>query len=310
MTHAPELSSPIQAVRGIAERSTRTPRPGVKIPKSVFLLLPSLLLLIGFFVLPYISMVVMSFRIPSTTSAFAPGYTIANYTKILGDSYYLELLAQTLLLGVIISAICLLIGYPVAYHLVRTTSRYKGLLYACIISPLLVGVVVRCYGWTILLANNGLINQAAKGSKLFPGGLKLMYNSFGVSIGLVHVLLPFMILPLMNTIQSIDPALEEAARSLGASKVRSFFRVTLPLSLPGIQSGVILVFMLTISAYVIPVLLGAMKFKILSTIVIQLLIDGFLWPSGAALALVLSAAGAISVLLFLRITGRLMRGLG
>jgi putative spermidine/putrescine transport system permease protein len=117
-----------------------------------------------------------------------------------------------------------------------------------------------------------------------------------------------MILPLLSTIQSIDPRLEEAARSLGASRMRAFFRVTFPLSLPGIQSGVVLVFMLTISAYVIPVLLGAMRFKIMPTIVIQLLIDAFLWPFGAALALILSVSGAICVLFFVRLTGRFMRG--
>jgi putative spermidine/putrescine transport system permease protein len=280
-----------------------------RISSRAFLILPTLLLLICFFILPYVNMVVMSFRNPSTTSAFAPGYTVGNYVKALTDPYYLGVLGQTLLLGVVISAICLALGYPVAYHLARTRSRYKGLLYACVLAPLLVGVVVRCYGWTIILANNGLINQAAKGSGLFPHGIKLMYNTFGVSVALVHVFLPFMILPLVSTIQSIDPALEEAARSLGASRVKSFFRVTLPLSLPGIQSGTILVFMLTISAYVIPVLLGALRVKILPTIVIQMLIDAFLWPFGAALALILAAAGAISVFLFLRLSGRYMKGL-
>ncbi|MGN6771913.1 MAG: ABC transporter permease [Rhizobiaceae bacterium] len=288
-----------------AEVEHRRPRLGGR----ALLILPTLVLLLCFFVLPYVNMVVMSFRNPSTSGVFAPGYTIGNYARALSDPYYLGVLGQTLLLGVVISAICLVVGYPVAYHLARTRSRFKGLLYAGVLSPLLVGVVVRCYGWTILLANNGLINQAAKGSELFPHGIKLMYNTFGVSVGLVHVFLPFMILPLLSTIQSIDPGLEEAARSLGASRVKSFFRVTLPLSLPGIQSGTILVFMLTISAYVIPVLLGAMRVKILPTIVIQLLIDAFLWPFGAALALILSIAGALSVFLFLRLCGRYMKGI-
>lgn len=273
------------------------------------MLLPSLLLLIAFFILPYANMVVMSFRNPSTSSVFAPGYTLGNYAKALGDAYYTGILLQTLLLGVTVSAICLALGYTVAYHLARTRSRWKGLLYAGVLSPLLVGVVIRCYGWTILLANNGLINQALKETGVFPQGLKLMYNAFGVGIGLVHVFLPFMILPLIGAIQSINPALEEASRSLGASRARTFLRVTLPLSMPGIQSGVSLVFLLTISAYVIPVLLGAMRFKILPTIVIQMLIDAFLWPFGAALALVLSIAAALCIFLFLRATNRFLRGL-
>lgn len=277
-------------------------------PYRVFLIAPTLVLLLIFLILPYINMAVMSFRNPSTTSVFAPGYTLENYTRALGDGYYLGVLAKTLWTGTVVSTICLLLAFPLAYHLARTQSRFKGLLYVGVLSPLLVGVVVRCYGWIILLANNGLINQSIKGMG-FDAGLKLMYNSLGVGIGLVHVFLPFMILPLLNTIQSIDPALEEASRSLGASRVRTFFRVTFPLSLPGIQSGVVLVFMLTISAYVIPILLGAMQFKIMPTIIVQLLIDAFLWPFGAALSLILSLTGAICVFAFVRSTGRFMKGL-
>jgi putative spermidine/putrescine transport system permease protein len=172
-----------------------------------------------------------------------------------------------------------------------------------------VGVVVRCYGWIILLANDGLINNGMKKLGLFPHGLTLMYNAFGVSVGLVHVFLPFMILPILSSIQSIDPALEEAAQSLGASRTRVMLRVVIPLSLPGIQAGSILVFVLTISAYVIPILLGALKIKIMPTLVIQLLIDAFLWPFGAALAFILAASGAAVVYIFIRVTGRLMKGL-
>ena len=196
-----------------------------------------------------------------------------------------------------------------AYHLARTRSRWKGLLYVGVLSPLLVGVVIRCYGWIILLANNGLINNGVKKLGLASHGLPLMYNSFGVGVGLVHVFLPFMILPILSAIQSIDPALEDAARSLGGSRARTMLRVVIPLSLPGIQSGAILVFVLSISAYVIPILLGALKVKLMPTLVIQLLIDAFLWPFGAALAFILAATGGLVVYLFIRATGRLMRGL-
>ena len=275
----------------------------------LLLVLPTLVFLSCFLVAPYVDMLVMSFRNPSTTSVFAPGYTIGNYTKALTDPFYLGVLAKTIAFGAATTAICAMIAYPVAYHLARTRSRFKGLLYVCILSPLLVGVVVRCYGWIILLANNGLINNAVKKLGLAPHGLPLMYNAFGVGIGLVHVFLPFMILPILSAIQSIDPALEDAARSLGASRAKTMFRIVIPLSLPGIQAGSILVFVLTISAYVIPVLLGALKFKIMSTLVIQLLIDAFLWPFGAALAFILSASGAAIVYLFILATGRLMKGL-
>jgi len=275
---------------------------------ALLLILPTLVFLGCFLVAPYVSMLVMSFRNPSTTSVFAPGYTFANYGRALSDPYYLEVLAETIAFGLVTTAVCAIIGYPVAYHLARTQSRLKGFLYVCVLSPLLVGVVVRCYGWIILLANNGLINNAVKKLGLFPGGLKLMYNAFGVGVGLVHVFLPFMILPILSAIQSIDPALEEAAQSLGASRTRTVLRVVMPLSLPGIQAGAILVFVLTISAYVIPVLLGALKVKIMPTLVVQLLIDAFLWPFGAALAFILAASGAVVVYIFIRVTGHLMKG--
>ena len=276
---------------------------------ALLLVSPTLIFLSCFLVVPYVNMLVMSFRNPSTTSVFAPGYTIGNYTKALTDPFYLGVLAKTIAFGAVTTLVCMLIGYPVAYHLARTRARFKGLLYVCILSPLLVGVVVRCYGWIILLANNGLINNTVKQMGLAPHGLPLMYNEFGVGVGLVHVFLQFMILPILSAIQSIDPALEEAARSLGASRIRTILRVVIPLSLPGIQAGSILVFVLTISAYVIPVLLGALKFKIMATLVIQLLIDAFLWPFGAALAFILSASGAAVVYLFIRVTGPLMKGL-
>lgn len=278
--------------------------------RSLLLILPTLLFLGCFLVAPYVNMLVMSFRNPSTTAVFAPGFTLANYGKALTDPYYLGVLAQTIALGAATTAIAAIIAFPVAYHLARTRSRWKGLLYAGVLSPLLVGVVIRCYGWIILLANNGLINAALKKLGWFPHGLPLMYNTFGIAVGLVHVFLPFMILPILSAVQSIDPALEDAARSLGASRSRTMLRVVLPLSLPGIQAGAILVFVLTISAYVIPILLGGLKVKLTPTLVIQLLIDAFLWPFGAALAFVLAAAGGLGVYLLIRATGRMMRGLG
>ena len=280
---------------------------------TLFLVAPTLALLVLFLLLPYLNMVVMSLRTPSTRQVFAPGFTADNYLNALldPDFYYLRILWDTMTLGVMTTAICLLLGYPVAYHLARSRSRFKGILYACVLSPLLVGVVVRCYGWIIILANNeGLINNTLRQMGLVETYLPLMYNTFGVSVGLVHIFLPFMILPLLGAIQSIDPALEEAARSLGASRLRTMARVVFPLSMPGVQAGTVLVFVLTISSYVIPILLGGFKVMIMSTLVVQQLLDAMLWPFGAALAFLLSITGGVVVYLYLKITAHLMRGMG
>lgn len=272
------------------------------------LLAPAAIVLGVFLVVPYVNIIVMSFRVPTVGAPYAPGFTLGNYTRILTDSYFLNVLGDTLLLGVTTTIICLLLGYPLAYHLARTDSRWKSILYVFVLSPLLVGVVVRSFGWLILLSGNGVVNQALIASGLLERGLQLMNNKLGVTIALVHVFLPFMILPLIGNIQSIDPNLESAGRSLGASRAKVFWRIFLPLSLPGIQAGSILVFVLTLSAYVTPVMLGGAQVRTMTVLVVQQLVDIFQWPTGAALALVLSLSGAAAVILYTRFTGRLMRG--
>jgi putative spermidine/putrescine transport system permease protein len=269
--------------------------------------LPALLLVGLLLVVPYINIGIMSFRTPSTTAPYAPGFTIANYLRVVGDSLYLSLLAETLLFAAITTAICIVLAFPVAFHLARTTSRWRGLLYAGVLSPLLTGVVIRCFGWIVLLANNGLVNQALGTIGLGP--FQLMYNATGVTVALVHVFLPFMILPLMNAVQSVDPHLEEAARTLGASRMRVLRRVVLPLIIPGLQSGVILVFVLAASAYVIPMLLGGGRVQTLPTVMVQQLMGSLLWPFGAALALTLSIAVLAAVWAFATLGRKGMRGL-
>jgi putative spermidine/putrescine transport system permease protein len=289
--------------RGTARRKAR---PG----RGAFWLIAPALVLIGvFLVLPYLNIIGMSLRPTAVGAPYGAGFTLANYANALGDGYILGVLADTLLLGVTTVPICLLLGYPVAYHLARTRSRWGSLLYVLVLSPLLVGVVVRSFGWLILLSGNGVINRTLIDLGLIETGLQLMNNRLGVTIALVHVFLPFMILPLVGVIQSIDPTLEEAARSLGASRLKVFWRLVLPMSWPGIQAGTILVFVLTLSAYVTPVMLGGAQVKTMSVLVVQNLIDNFQWPAGAAQALVLSACGMVAAWLYARLTGRFMKGL-
>lgn len=277
--------------------------------RAAWLIVPALVLIGVFLVLPYLNIVLMSLRPPAVGAPHGPGFTFANYANALGDRYVLGVLADTLLLGLTITPICLLLGYPVAYHLARAPARWAGLLYVMVLSPLLVGVVVRSFGWLILLSNNGVINRALIDAGLIDVGLQLMNNKLGVCIALVHVFLPFMILPLVAVIQAIDPTLESAARSLGASPARVMWRVVLPLSWPGIQAGTILVFVLTLSAYVTPVMVGGAQVKTMSVLVVQNLIDNFQWPVGAAQALLLALSGAAVVGVYARISGRFMKGI-
>lgn len=295
-----------------AARSLAAGRPNLprrrRLPAHYWLVAPALALIGVFLVLPYVNIIVMSFRRPTTGAPYAPGFTGDNYLRILSDPYFLGVLGDTVLLGFVAALVCLVLGYPVAYHLARTRSRFKGVLYVFVLSPLLVGVVIRTFGWLILLSGNGVINRALADLGLVERALTLMNNRFGVTVALVHVFLPFMILPLVAAIGSIDPNLEAAGRSLGAGRWTVFRRIFLPLSLPGIQAGTILVFVLAMSAYVTPVMLGGAQVKTMPVLVVQNLIDNFQWPVGAALALVLAVTGMVLVWIYARLTGALMRG--
>ncbi len=266
------------------------------------LIAPAAILLAVFLVIPYLNILLMSFRAPGQGTPYGEGFTIANYLRFFSDGFYIRQVANTLWIGFLCTAICLVVGFPVAWQLARGSPRFRAIGYGLVLSPLLVGIVIRSYGWTILLGNNGLINRTLTNIGLIEGPLPLMYNALGIVIALVHVFLPFMILPLMAAIQGVDPSLETAARSLGASRLTAFRRVTLPLCMPGIQAGCILVFVLSLSAYVTPSLIGGLRVKTMAVTVVDALIDTFQWPWGSALALILSVTGALIVVLFARLT--------
>ena len=268
----------------------------------LLLIAPALIVLTVFLVIPYLNIILMSFRTPGNGVPYGAGWTIANYGKFLSDPFYLFQIANTLWIGVVTTFVCLVAGFPVAWQLARGSNRWRGLYYGIVLAPLLIGIVIRSYGWTILLGNNGVINRALIGAGLVDGPLPLMYNGLGIIIALTHVLLPFMILPISSALQGVDPSLEAAARSLGASRAITFRRIVLPLALPGIQAGSMLVFVLAISAYVTPALIGGLRVKTMAVTVVDALIDTFQWPFGSALALALSVIGALCVIAFARLT--------
>lgn len=264
----------------------------------LLLIAPAAILLFVFILLPYLTIVVMSFRAPGQGAPYGEGYTLANYIRFLSDSFYIGQTLNTLMIGFVCTIVCLVLGFPVAWQLARGNSRFRGLAYGIVLSPLLVGIVIRSYGWTILLGNNGVINRTLMNLGIVDRPVGLMYNTLGIVIALSHVFLPFMILPIMNAIQGIDPSLESAARSLGASKATIFRRIVLPLAMPGIQAGCILTFVLSLSAYVTPSLIGGSKVKTMAVSVVDALVDTFQWPFGSALALGLAVTGGLIVVAF------------
>jgi putative spermidine/putrescine transport system permease protein len=282
-------------------------RPAGRPARGWFLIAPALLLVAVFFLLPYANMLLMSFFVAAKSGPYEPVLTLGNYAAALGDSFQWQVLARTLKLGFLTTAITLVLGYPLAWNLARASGRRKGALLVLLISPLLVGVVIRSFGWMVLLADNGLVNSLLRASGLAPA--KLMYNELGVLVGTVHIYLPFMVLSISGALEHIAPDLELAARSLGASSARAFWRIVFPLSLPGVFAGCLLVFVLAVSSYVIPVLLGG--FKVLTTplLVVQTAIDVNNWPGAAAQAVVLFAASLVCIGLYFMLMNRAMRGL-
>lgn len=271
-----------------------------------WLLAPALLLLLVAFVVPVGMMVPMSFRPYVPLVGITDGFTVRYYTKLLTDSYYLEIIGRTLALGVMVTLATLVIGYPVALFLARTPSRWRSWLTILVVFPLMLNLVVRTFGWIALLAQNGLVNQALRALGVVDAPVKLLFNFAGLLIAMTHIFLPFMVLVLIGAIQNIPRDVEDAARVLGASWAGTFCRVTLPLSAPGILSGSILVFVLTISALVTPRLLGGPTYQVMATLIYDEFLQRLNWPAGSAQALLLT----LMVLALVYLSGRLARRTG
>ena len=271
-----------------------------------WLLAPALLLLLVAFVLPVGMMVPMSFRPYVPLVGITDGFTARYYTRLLTDSYYLEIIGRTLALGFTVTLSTLVVGYPVAFFLARTPSRWRNWLTILVVFPLMLNLVVRTFGWIALLAQNGLVNQALHALGVVESPVKLLFNFAGLLIAMTHIFLPFMVLVLIGAIQNIPRDVEDAARVLGASWGSTFCRITLPLSAPGILSGSILVFVLSISALVTPRLLGGPTYQVMSTLIYDEFLQRLNWPAGSAQALLLT----IMVLTLVYLSGRLARRTG
>jgi ABC-type spermidine/putrescine transport system permease subunit I len=211
--------------------------------------------------------------------------SIGQYARIFTDGYYLTVLTHTLLLGLVVTVLSLVLGYPLAIAVARSTGWWKSALMFIIVAPLLINVVVRSYGWMVILGGSGVINAILKGFGLPK--LELMYNWAAITVALVHVLLPFMVLAIAGTIEMIDRTLEEAATQLGAPPRQVFRHVILPLSLDGVITGSVLVFTLTVGSFVTVMLLGDTGTAVLPLLIYQQLVVVSDWPFAGAMGTVL-----------------------
>jgi putative spermidine/putrescine transport system permease protein len=216
-------------------------------------------------------------------------FTLENYFKFFNDPYYTGIFWTTLRVAALCTVICLIMGFPLAYVLARTQSRYKNILIMLVVLPLFVGNAVRAAGWMTLFGSKGFLNVTLLNLGLISAPLQIMYTEGAVIAGIIAVNLPYMVLTLQSVIEGIPRNIEEAAFSLGAGPVAMFRRVLLPLALPGLLAGTILTFILGMNAYATPVLLGGPKFKMMGPLVFgQFQLNN--WPFGAAVAFILMTA--------------------
>jgi putative spermidine/putrescine transport system permease protein len=267
---------------------------------------PAALLFVLFFVLPFAVMAGLSLLSGNPVSNPNVAFTWRNYARLVDSDLYVDALIATLRIGVVVTALSLVVGYPLAHCMARMRSRLgHALLLMAVVAPMLTGIVVRTFAWMTLLADRGVVNTTLMWLGWIEKPLPLMYDEFGVVVGLVHIYVPFMVLTLVGVIGRIDPALEEAARNLGAGRLRTFLEVTLPLSLPGILAGSLLVFALAISAYVTPVLLGGGNVLTLPMLIYQQVSASFNLGFAGALGVVLLAVSLVLVVAYNAILGRI-----
>lgn len=246
-------------------------------PLSLLLLLPGVLFSLCFFIVP------LAFMFASSLTATEDGatvFTFANYAKVLGDWFYWEVLLRTVRIAAFATLLTLLLGYPAALYLYFSQSRWRRVFLFIIVSPLFVSVIVRTYGWIVLLAPSGVFNTLWPGE----GRLRLLNTEGAVVIGLMHIYIPFMVMAINAALIKVDRRLLSAAASLGASNLRIFRDILVPPSMPGIVSGCVIVFSIAMTAFSTPVLLGGAQNKTMSYLVYQqsmLLGD---WHTGSALA--------------------------
>lgn len=247
------------------------------------LALPGLLVLLTTFLLPMAWLA----RVSLDGSSVGSAWSWQAYARIVGDGYYWQVAWNTLVLGAVVSALTVVLAYPLALFLSRTESRWRGVLLVLATAPMLVSAVVRTYGWMVLLGNQGVINSALRSLGLIHAPLALSNNSLGATIALVEILMPYAILTMTGGFGRLDRHLEDAAASLGANRLRVFTRVILPLSLPGVFTAALLVFILAISSFVTPRLIGGGRVFVLGTEVFNEATVTLDWPLAAALSIVL-----------------------
>ncbi len=256
---------------------------------------PVLLIMVPFFVMPLGVLLRNSFNRDDPRLLLVSDSTFDNYLRILGDGYYANIFVNSLGTSFLIAAITLIMAYPFAWYLVRQSARKVSVLMWFVYLPLIVSVITRVYGWMVITADSGVINSLLIWLGVTDGPIRILFDRTGMMIGMVHRYLPLMILPLYSALSRIDGRILTASASLGATGPQTFFRVTLPLSIPGIFVGIQLTVAVVLSDYVLPLLLGTSRFAMVAPAIYDEAISMVRWASAATMAVVTIAVVAIVI---------------
>ncbi|MCL1939112.1 MAG: ABC transporter permease subunit [Desulfovibrionaceae bacterium] len=266
----------------------------------------------AFALLPWLALFLVSLLDRGETDFFIPVLTLKNYEELLGP-VFLTVLWDSLRLALLSTLVCLLLGYPFAYRIAKAGPKWRPWLLFLVIIPFWTNSLIRTYALILIIGAQGMINKALMGLGLISAPLEMMYTDFAVFVGLTYTLLPFMVLPLYASIEKLDPKLVEAAKDLGAGSMRAFWHITLPLTLPGIVAGCMLVFLPALGMFYVPEILGGAKNLLLGTFIKNQFLVARNWPLGAAASSVLTLLLVVMAVLYrlssLRVGGKDRKGL-
>jgi ABC-type spermidine/putrescine transport system permease subunit I len=263
--------------------------------RQFMLVLPALLALFLLFVYPISSVLLQSF--------FSPDFTLKHYLYFFKTPLYARVLWITFQISILSTLSALIVGYPIAYVLRRARPNLRNFLLLAITLSFMISLLVRNYSWIIVLQRNGVINEVLTYFGLIGTPLKLLHNKFGVMVGMTHIFIPYIVFPIYSVMMGIDLNLEKAAQNLGATRWQTFWRVSFPLSLPGIGAGALLVFIMALGFFITPALLGGRKEQMLSNLIQIQIVDLLNWPFASALSVILLIATLIVFSVYNRYLG-------
>jgi len=266
-------------------------------------LTPPVAWLTAFFFVPMLVVFIYSFATRTAGGGVVLGLSVENYERIGESGLYLWAALRSLRIAVVVTIATLLLAYPVAYYLALVATRWRITLFVLLIVPWWCSILVKSFAWVAILADTGVLNRALLQLGLIDRPLKLLYNEVAVVIGLVHILIPFMVLPIYATLEKLDRRLIEAAANLGSSPLRALWEVVLPLSLPGVSAGSLLTFILAFGSYITPALLGSERTSMIANLIQSQFMEAFDWPFGAALSMLVLGLVVVLLAVFNRAIG-------